>query len=46
MLTYGLQFADKQSLSSGVLFGLRQDTGLVGNQYANLTTLFCEWASK
>lgn len=40
MFTYGLQFADKQSLSSGVLFGLRQDTHLVGNEYANLTTLF------
>jgi hypothetical protein len=42
MITYGMQFADKQSLASGVLFGLRQDTKLVGNEYANLTTFFCK----
>ncbi|RSH86472.1 uncharacterized protein EHS24_004728 [Apiotrichum porosum] len=33
-------FADKQSLANGVLFGLREDTKLVGNEYANLTTFF------
>lgn len=39
---YGLQFSDKTSLSAGVVFGLREDTGLVGKQYNNLTTFFCE----
>ncbi|TXT12814.1 hypothetical protein VHUM_01215 [Vanrija humicola] len=37
---YGLQYSDKTSLSSGVVFGLVQDTHLVGNQYANLTSFF------
>lgn len=37
---YGLQYSDKTSLSSGVVFGLVKDTHLVGNQYANLTSFF------
>ncbi|KAJ7890778.1 major facilitator superfamily domain-containing protein [Mycena leptocephala] len=39
-ITYGLQYSDKTSLSSGVVFGLRKDTHLVGQQYAWLSTLF------
>ncbi|KAJ6485043.1 CNF01220-like protein [Mycena vitilis] len=39
-ITYGLQYSDKTSLSSGVVFGLRTDTHLVGQQYAWLSTLF------
>ncbi|KAJ7771393.1 major facilitator superfamily domain-containing protein [Mycena maculata] len=39
-ITYGLQYSDKTSLSSGVVFGLRADTHLVGQQYAMLSTLF------
>jgi hypothetical protein len=42
MLVYGLQYSDKGSLASGVVFGLRKDTHLVGGQYANLTVWFCE----
>lgn len=45
MFTYGMQFTDKQSLSSSVIFGLREDTKLVGNEYANLTSFFCEGPS-
>ncbi|KAL7425033.1 hypothetical protein Q5752_000721 [Cryptotrichosporon argae] len=40
MITYGLQYSDKGSLSSGVVFGLKTDTHLVGNQYANLSSFF------
>ncbi|GMK54676.1 hypothetical protein CspeluHIS016_0112620 [Cutaneotrichosporon spelunceum] len=40
MVIYGLQFADKTSLAAGVIFGLREDTHLVGNHYADLTTYF------
>lgn len=40
MIMYGLQYSDKVSLSQGVLFNLREDTKLVGNQYADLTTFF------
>ncbi|KAJ7047347.1 major facilitator superfamily domain-containing protein [Mycena alexandri] len=39
-ITYGLQYSDKTSLSSGVVFGLRADAHLVGQQYAWLSTLF------
>ncbi|KAJ7498900.1 CNF01220-like protein [Mycena latifolia] len=39
-ITYGLQYSDKTSLSSGVVFGLRADTHLVGQQYAWLSTIF------
>jgi len=42
MIIYGLQFSDKSSLANGVVFGLREDTKLVGNQYADLTIYFCE----
>ncbi|KAL7411516.1 CNF01220-like protein [Mrakia frigida] len=38
--TYGLQFVDKNALSSGIIFGLKTDTHLVGQQYALLTTIF------
>ncbi|WRT69328.1 uncharacterized protein IL334_006312 [Kwoniella shivajii] len=40
MITYGIQYSDKISLSSGAIFDLRTDTHLVGNQYAWLTTIF------
>ncbi|WVW83557.1 hypothetical protein I302_105578 [Kwoniella bestiolae CBS 10118] len=40
MITYGIQYSDKISLSSGAIFDLRSDTHLVGNQYAWLTTIF------
>ena len=33
---------DKLSLSYGVVFSLKEDTGLVGGQYANLTVWFCK----
>ena len=51
---YGLAFAyvlscklgadprDKLSLSYGVVFSLKEDTGLVGKEYANLTVWFCK----
>ncbi|KAJ7781217.1 major facilitator superfamily domain-containing protein [Mycena metata] len=39
-ITYGLQYSDKTSLASGVVFGLRADAHLVGQQYAWLSTLF------
>ncbi|KAK0434507.1 major facilitator superfamily domain-containing protein [Armillaria borealis] len=39
-LCYGLQSADKAALSTMALFGLREDTGLVGQQYSWLTTVF------
>lgn len=41
MFTNGMCFADKQSLTSSAVFGLIPDTGLVGNQYANLGTFMC-----
>ncbi|PBK84109.1 MFS general substrate transporter [Armillaria gallica] len=39
-LCYGLQSADKTALATMVLFGWREDTGLVGQQYSWLTTIF------
>ncbi|PBK61772.1 MFS general substrate transporter [Armillaria solidipes] len=39
-LCYGLQSADKAALGNMALFGLREDTGLVGQQYSWLTTVF------
>ncbi|KAK8846891.1 hypothetical protein IAR55_005981 [Kwoniella newhampshirensis] len=40
LITYGFQYADKISLSSGVAFDLRKDTHLVGNDFAWLSTGF------
>ncbi|KAL7425266.1 hypothetical protein Q5752_000954 [Cryptotrichosporon argae] len=40
LITYGFQYADKISLSSGVAFDLKTATGLVGNDYAWLSTGF------
>jgi MFS transporter, ACS family, allantoate permease len=40
MVTYGLQYSDKITLSSGVAFGLQADTNLVGNDFAWLSTGF------
>ncbi|OCF33744.1 hypothetical protein I316_04456 [Kwoniella heveanensis BCC8398] len=40
MLVYGLQFSDKISLSSGVIFGLLPDTGMNASQYSLLTVFF------
>ncbi|TKY90078.1 hypothetical protein EX895_000076 [Sporisorium graminicola] len=37
---YGLQYADKVSLSSGVLFGLKKDTKLHGQDFSWLTTIY------
>ncbi|SPO19697.1 probable DAL5 - Allantoate and ureidosuccinate permease [Ustilago trichophora] len=37
---YGLQYADKVSLANGVLFGLKQDTHLKGQEYSWLTTIY------
>ncbi|KAK0197691.1 major facilitator superfamily domain-containing protein [Armillaria mellea] len=39
-LCYGIQQADKTGLSTMATFGLREDTGLVGQQYSWLTTGF------
>ncbi|KAK0471104.1 major facilitator superfamily domain-containing protein, partial [Armillaria novae-zelandiae] len=39
-LCYGIQQADKTGLSTMATFGLREDTGLVGQQYSWLTTAF------
>lgn len=36
----GIQIVDKNALSIQALFGLREDTGLVGQQYQWLTTIF------
>jgi len=33
-VAYGVQQADKTGLSTQALFGLREDTGLVGQQYS------------
>ncbi|KXT14426.1 hypothetical protein AC579_8356 [Pseudocercospora musae] len=37
---YGVQQTDKTSLGIQAIFGLRKDTGLVGQQYSWLTTIF------
>ncbi|KAK0472893.1 MFS general substrate transporter [Armillaria novae-zelandiae] len=39
-LCYGIQQADKTGLSTMATLGLREDTGLVGQQYSWLTTVF------
>ncbi|TGJ88708.1 hypothetical protein E0Z10_g15 [Xylaria hypoxylon] len=39
-LCYGIQQTDKTSLGTQAAFGLREDTGLVGQQYPWLTTIF------
>ncbi|KAF7532051.1 hypothetical protein G7054_g8314 [Neopestalotiopsis clavispora] len=50
-LCYGIQQTDKTVLGLQAIFGLRQDTGLVGQQYSWLTTisylcyLVCEFPS-
>lgn len=40
-LCYGIQQTDKTSLGTQAIFGLREDTKLVGQQYSWLTTVFC-----
>ncbi|SPO43184.1 probable DAL5 - Allantoate and ureidosuccinate permease [Moesziomyces antarcticus] len=40
MAIYGLQYADKVSLANGVLFGLKSDTHLKGQEYSWLTTIY------
>ncbi|ORY25459.1 MFS general substrate transporter [Naematelia encephala] len=40
LITYGLQYSDKISLSSGVAFDLTKNTHLVGNDFAWLSTGF------
>ncbi|KAF5365991.1 hypothetical protein D9758_006654 [Tetrapyrgos nigripes] len=37
---YGIQQADKTAVGTMATFGLREDTGLVGQQYSWLTTVF------
>ncbi|KXJ90351.1 major facilitator superfamily domain-containing protein [Microdochium bolleyi] len=39
-ICYGTQQADKTSLSVQAVFGIREDTGLVGEQFNWLTTIF------
>ncbi|KAH0282550.1 MFS general substrate transporter, partial [Aureobasidium sp. EXF-3399] len=39
-LCYGIQQTDKTALGTQATFGLREDTGLVGQQYSWLTTVF------
>ncbi|KAI4863509.1 MFS general substrate transporter [Hypoxylon rubiginosum] len=39
-LCYGVQQTDKTSIGTQAIFGLRTDTGLVGQQYSWLTTIF------
>ncbi|KAK0468692.1 major facilitator superfamily domain-containing protein [Armillaria novae-zelandiae] len=39
-LCFGLQAADKAVLGIMAIFGLREDTGLIGQQYSWLTTVF------
>ncbi|KAI1404273.1 MFS general substrate transporter [Hypoxylon fuscum] len=39
-LCYGIQQTDKTSIGTQATFGLRTDTGLVGQQYSWLTTAF------
>ncbi|KAK8152485.1 major facilitator superfamily domain-containing protein [Phyllosticta citrichinensis] len=38
--SYGIQQTDKTAVSTQALFGLREDTHLVGQQYSWLTTIF------
>jgi hypothetical protein len=40
-LCYGIQQTDKTALGTQATFGLREDTGLHGQQYSWLTTVFC-----
>lgn len=40
-LCYGIQQTDKTALGTQATFGLREDTGLVEQQYSWLTTIFC-----
>ncbi|KAL0071105.1 hypothetical protein AAF712_001663 [Marasmius tenuissimus] len=50
-VAYGVQQADKTGLSTQALFGIREDTHLVGQQFSWLTTIFylsymvCEFPS-
>ncbi|OLN97808.1 putative transporter C417.10-like protein 3 [Colletotrichum chlorophyti] len=50
-LCYGIQQVDKTALGTQAIFGLREDTGLKGQQYSWLTTIFyitylcCEFPS-
>ncbi|WVQ84779.1 hypothetical protein IAT38_006936 [Cryptococcus sp. DSM 104549] len=39
-IAYGIQYADKQSISNSTLFGIIEDTGLHGQQTAWLSTIF------
>ncbi|KAH7419590.1 major facilitator superfamily domain-containing protein [Cadophora sp. MPI-SDFR-AT-0126] len=39
-ICYGIQQTDKTSLGTQALFGIREDTNLVGQQYQWLTTMF------
>jgi hypothetical protein len=39
MITYTLVHLDKNALSYGAVFGLQKATGLVGTQYAWLTSI-------
>ncbi|OAG07511.1 MFS general substrate transporter [Paraphaeosphaeria sporulosa] len=39
-ITYNLNFMDKTILSSASVFGLREDTGLVGQQYSWVSSIF------
>lgn len=39
-IAYGTQQADKTAISTMAVFGLREDTGLVGEQYNWLSTIF------
>ncbi|KAL0581258.1 hypothetical protein V5O48_000741 [Marasmius crinis-equi] len=39
-VAYGVQQADKTGLSTQALFGIREDTHLVGQQFSWLTTIF------
>ncbi|ODO07714.1 hypothetical protein I350_03288 [Cryptococcus amylolentus CBS 6273] len=39
-ITYGVQYCDKQSISTSTLFGLVEDNGLHGQQTAWLSTIF------
>lgn len=40
-ICYGIQQTDKTALGTQAIFGLRQDTGLKGQEYSWLTTIFC-----
>lgn len=44
-LCYGIQQTDKTALGTMAVFGLRQDTGLHGQQYSWLTTIFCTFSN-